>query len=115
MTDFTPEEKIELRAVFDQIDTDKSGEIDKLELDGIPGVSAIVNRLQINKRKGQSITDCEVGTLLKIKAAYSSDNLVLACCCILLQNFQEADYYIGKMATKEREEFKAFPINNLKK
>ena len=91
------------------------GEIDKLELDGIPGVSAIVNRLQINKRKGQSITDCEVGTLLKIKAAYSSDNLVLACCCILLQNFQEADYYIGKMATKEREEFKSFPINNLKK
>ena len=90
-------------------------EIDKLKLDGIPGVSAIVNRLQINKRKGQSITAREIDTLLKIKAVYSNDNLVLACCCILLQNFQEADYYIGKMATKEREEFKAFPINNLKK
>ena len=90
-------------------------ELDRLKWDGIPGVSAIVNRLQINKRKGQSITASEVDTLLKIKATYSSDNLVLACCCILLQNFQEADYYIGKMTMKELEEFKSFPINNLKK
>ena len=62
-------------------------ELDRLKWDGIPGVSAIVNRLQINKRKGQSITASEVDTLLKIKATYSSDNLVLGVLLYITSKF----------------------------
>ena len=88
-------------------------ELEKSKSTGLAGAANIINRLQINVRKGFSLSDEEISILMKLKSEFLNNNYIMACCSILLQSFQEANYYIDKMNPEERENFNSFPIKNL--
>lgn len=70
-----------------------------------------LNLIQIKARKSK-ITDTDIRKLRKI-CSTSKDTSTVCGALILLKKFKEAQIFLDKLTTKERKNFKKFPIYNL--
>lgn len=75
--------------------------------------SYLINRKQIELRKGKKLTPDDVAILENLKQQYQTDFSIQACCCALLGDSDGFNLFKGKMDENEFQRFSDFPINNL--
>ncbi|MBE5039712.1 hypothetical protein [Ructibacterium gallinarum] len=76
-------------------------------------ISVVVNYYQTIKRLRQ-LSKEEKELLISLKNN-TEDSMVLSCINIILDNQSDFEYYYDKLTVKQKEEFKHWPIYNLKK
>lgn len=76
---------------------------------------AIINLMQIKKRKKGILEDEDISKVMEIRKNKSEDDMYLLSVATLMENKTEAEYILKNMLKTERQEFENFPIYTLTK